>query len=194
MRLIVAPRAALRRLAAAGLDEYTESVTVIMQLANMQTSCLVFVYVLFEFSPSGLVETSFKIQPTCMPALAPKQNTAFPPRILDVTYMGTLDFIIITITCACLFATTRRDSSRESLLRRPGSRAAVQQTHTALTRASRARVHPLPRALYLGRIIFVNIRTLYNSLKKGKEGWTFDIAPFRSVGYWLDVVLLIAFV
>ena len=66
------------------IDQQTESISVILQLVNMQTRCLVSATVLFEFAPGGRVTTTQHVEPMCTAMNAPQ----ITPSVHNFLYLS----------------------------------------------------------------------------------------------------------
>ena len=82
------------------IDEWTSTVIVLLQLANMQTGCLTTATVTFQFAPGGFVWPSYFIRPTCMPSIAPKYSSE--SDLLDITHRSAFYWLVISLSAIYL--------------------------------------------------------------------------------------------
>ena len=82
------------------IDDYTSTVIVLLQLANMQTGCLITATVTFQFAPGGFVWPSYSIRPTCMPSMAPKYS--YKPDLLDITHRSAFYLVVLSLSAVYL--------------------------------------------------------------------------------------------
>ena len=80
------------------IDDSTESVIVLLQLANMQTQCLTFVEITFEFRAGGSVKPYVHIEPVCTTTFADDMKNQDAKQLINFGYWPPFQLAVLILS------------------------------------------------------------------------------------------------